>query len=439
MAALIIGYYDNISQQRKEQCYNLVKDFLTEAINKFNPSSRLDHIGDILLATPFLCSHLKIFRRTKIEKLFVYCLLNEDTNPMMNVDSLSGYGNAGIRNYLAKTNDVQLFKRLRKRYIKHFIHYHVHLKANYAFRRPFPFTYRMASKIYKVCQWLHISSPSCFNPNKYYSQEDITLHNPITQYSKCFWAKHKPLFHIEKDINSHLHCNLVQFLNPAQISVQKENSIINCLKICLEYLFPIREKEKSSTPSYIYWLREKYLRQLSLCVLNMSRDGRQKFIGELSSIDKVNFVAEFVKQLVIAEDMFTHQKAFWEIMINILADAENEIDNHCPQSREYTELLEALTLTSIKWKEDVNSWNSFGKDTIEYFKQLISTFGQHKYLAICICHFINGIGQCYLFEGITWISTILANSSISFEDETSELFNVTFENLIPRINEKKMK
>ena len=68
---------------------------------------------------------------------------------------------------------------------------------------------------------------------------------------------------------------------------------------------------------------------------------------------------------------------------------------------------------------------------------MINTLGSHRYLAVCICKFINSIGQDYILESLSWISDILRQANNKYDDNQIAIsFKNEFEKLIPHIEER---
>ena len=124
-------------------------------------------------------------------------------------------------------------------------------------------------------------------------------------------------------------------------------------------------------------------------------------------------------------------------MKNMLQNANMELGQYSCRSTEYYNLLGALSLSSPNWKIDAQSWKSFCEDTIDYYNQMVKICGSHRYLAVCICKFVNGIGQDFILDSISWISSILHQAKEQYDDnEISNAFIYEFERLIPRIEKR---
>jgi hypothetical protein len=166
----------------------------------------------------------------------------------------------------------------------------------------------------------------------------------------------------------------------------------------------------------------------------MTENGRQRLVLKILNNQRHGFITNFLNHLILAEDIFPHPQEFWQIMKSLLPYAKNEIDSLMFRSNEYYELLNALTLTSQKWKDDAKTWNCFGIDSEEYFQQIVEIFRVHSYLSVCICKFINSIGHDYILNSISWLSNILHTASDKYNDnEITILLVKEFESMIPQI------
>ncbi len=434
VSALIMFYPDKLDKLRLKQCYKIYRDALNTILNDNFQHSILNNLSYILFTTPFLLNKLNWWKYYTISTYFNYFLLSEDNTTMFGNKRLCDDGFEGIRNYLFKTNDTILPTKIRNKYITEFRKYNFFLINHHKFSNSTPLNHNTQKCICRILTFFHLPIPQWLSQNKIYNAESVMFQHPISRYIHCFSARHNKSIPYDKEIEARLQCNLIQFICPKQLSVQDENSIIDNIDLSFEYLFPFQDKHNKHIPTYVYYDRNRYLKQLSLCILNMTENGRQRLVLKILNNQRHGFITNFLNHLILAEDIFPHPQEFWQIMKSLLPYAKNEIDSLMFRSNEYYELLNALTLTSQKWKDDAKTWNCFGIDSEEYFQQIVEIFRVHSYLSVCICKFINSIGHDYILNSISWLSNILHTASDKYNDnEITILLVKEFESMIPQI------
>ena len=127
------------------------------------------------------------------------------------------------------------------------------------------------------------------------------------------------------------------------------------------------------------------------------------------------FVADLLKAFIIAQDKLRQYENFWLVWDKFKAKVI-ELRN----TRYGTEIIETYLFS----KGDVGVKHSLKAENRDFFRQMSNAIGSHPATLYAISKLLYDTDQLYLDDGVTWISTILANDR--YADDPLESYTVLY-------------
>ena len=142
----------------------------------------------------------------------------------------------------------------------------------------------------------------------------------------------------------------------------------------------------------------------------------------LTGLNRTESVAELLEEFVLAEDALNTHKNFWLIW-NLLKKKIYEICKDGDQYSYISNILRSYLFASVSWRRTAKEWRSFKESDKKFFKEVSKNLGHCPTTLYSITKLLNGIGSCYLDDGILWVSIILKNNDLMNKKlETNTIF-----------------
>lgn len=435
-AALTMFYSETLQNTVLHECERVLIASMNLVFSDRYEPTKLDHVGMVVFAMPFLLPHLSWRIRRHVRKQFVMALLNEDENGFFGEERLCDWGMAGVRMYCDRTGDMHFRKWMIKAYRRHFLRYQTFIR-NMDKPRPGSVIWNVRVILFKILKRLHVRTPSWLQAYEWMMPTyRLSYRNRLGAYAKSIVARHwGPSRSIEDDL-AHLACNAIGFYFSTKLVEEDERVIVSDVKDALEFLFwDERRKRKAEEPFYYFQMRRSYLKQLGYCALNMSRKGCLALLNELAKVPRVFQKPELLDGFLVAQYGQHRPENFWQLWNGLLPIVSVALANDSCNHRDSQQVLDTLALKPLYSDGDEQAWLDSENNLVPYFESLVEQFGKHRYLAVSVMKFACGPGKRFLLHTLKWINRIIALSQDEYDRDGANAvaIKVVFECLVPQI------
>jgi len=169
-----------------------------------------------------------------------------------------------------------------------------------------------------------------------------------------------------------------------------------------------------------YEIRNGFTEKLSYFTLSCEFKEIQEYLNPiLDNFENSEEMADLFKEIIYTEDRINSYENFWKIW-DLFKPKIIDINN--VNNWHYNKVLKSYLFSQCSWKETAFEWRSFKEKDKRFFKEITTTIGHYPEVLYAIAKLLNGIGNCYLNDGIAWISTMLINNKslneAKLEDDT---------------------
>ena len=156
----------------------------------------------------------------------------------------------------------------------------------------------------------------------------------------------------------------------------------------------------------------------------------------ICNLNGSKLMPRLLEAFIIAQDKLRQYENFWLVWDNFkskVIEFRNTIHG--------AEIIETYLFDIYVWKKDIVEWHSLRSENRDFFRQMSDEIGSHPATLQAISRLLNGIGQLYLDDGVTWVSNMLANDR--YADDPLKSYTVIYiERFVERyinLNREKIK
>lgn len=184
------------------------------------------------------------------------------------------------------------------------------------------------------------------------------------------------------------------------------HSFINKLKV--------KDNEKID-----YMLRYRFLNDFTELVLNSSSERRDLLMQPVyGKFEFTESIQELVNTFIRMEDRCNCYDTFWDIWGKfkdvIIPKCQAFPLANIEYSYEYRQkdaMLKSILLANLEWSESAKEWHTLKDDDYIYYDDFVDYLPNYPAVLYSIVRLIDGIGNRYFRQGITWISKIITSSN----------------------------
>lgn len=157
-----------------------------------------------------------------------------------------------------------------------------------------------------------------------------------------------------------------------------------------------------------YEVRHGFTEKLAYFILSCEFKEIQEYLQPiLENFNDSEEMADLFKEIVYAEDYLNSYENFWEVWDLF----RPKIIEFSKKNNWYSDkLLKSYLFAQCLWKETAFEWRTFKEKDKRFFKEITTEIGHHPAVLYAIAKLLNGIGSCYLDDGITLISAMLSKN-----------------------------
>jgi len=175
-----------------------------------------------------------------------------------------------------------------------------------------------------------------------------------------------------------------------------------------------------------YEIKHDFIKKLSSLILsckyNEIQEYLERILDDFCNPDKITdyeIIADLFKEIIYAEDHLNSYENFWEVW-NLFKPKIIEISKK--NNWHIDAILKSYLFSQCIWKETAVEWHTFKDKDKRFFKEITTEIGHHPAVLYAMAKILNGIGSCYLDDGIAWISAMLSKNkellTAKLEDDT---------------------
>jgi len=169
-----------------------------------------------------------------------------------------------------------------------------------------------------------------------------------------------------------------------------------------------------------YEIRHSFIGKLSSFILSCEIEEIQEYLQPiLENFNNSEEMADLFKEMIYAEDYINSYDNFWEVW-NLFKPKIIEISKK--NNWHIDAILKSYLFSQCIWKETAVEWHTFKDKDKRFFKEITTEIGHHPAVLYAMAKLLNGIGSCYLDDGIVWISAMLSKNKelleAKLEDDT---------------------
>lgn len=159
-----------------------------------------------------------------------------------------------------------------------------------------------------------------------------------------------------------------------------------------------------------YELRYGFTQKLSYFILTCEFQEIQEYLQPiLENFNNLEEITDLFREIIYAEDALNSYENFWEVwyLFQPKIIELSKIDNWHTDK-----VLKSYLFAQCDWKETAIEWHTFKIRDKRFFKEMAIETGRHPSVLYAIAKLLNGIGSCYLDDGIVWMSSMLKNKEL---------------------------
>lgn len=185
-----------------------------------------------------------------------------------------------------------------------------------------------------------------------------------------------------------------------------------------------RRERRDSPYNIDYGLPRRFFRNLAKFLLNREVHEITEFmIPCIENMQPSDETATFYDNLVSAEDENYRYEQFWAIWKQMLPKYLEISKNH--RGHYFSKITHSYLLAWPYWRAEIQEWHGLKESEIGFYKEIAEQAGNHPAVLDSISQVLNGIGNRFVNDGISWLSTIIMNNK-GLESEVLETNTVYY-------------
>ncbi|MCM2534320.1 ATP-binding protein [Neobacillus pocheonensis] len=246
-----------------------------------------------------------------------------------------------------------------------------------------------------------------FKQNKYKLYENVLIEKFVGEYQEDIEkviANSITLDEIKNIKNINLRILRTAFqLIPLKILDESHKIITqNIISAFAEKLLSDDREEKVD-----YQVRHDFLMKLSRVVLASSRDDVHVYLHPfIDGFNNTESMADLFKEFIIAEDMLKTYDNFW-LVWELFYDKVAELCKGESYGYYNQKIIKSYLFAQTLWNENATEWHTLKDNNKRFLNKVTRNMGGAPSVLYAIAKLLNGVGQKYLNNGISWISRIL--------------------------------
>jgi hypothetical protein len=159
-----------------------------------------------------------------------------------------------------------------------------------------------------------------------------------------------------------------------------------------------------------YTVKHDFLEIYTRFVLNLPKDEIKCYLKPFfDHFHKSETLTDLFQAFVLAEDSLNSYDNFWFVWQYFKVKAF-EICKVGDGYSHISQIVKSYLFAQVSWKKTAKEWHTLKAQNKRFFKEISQNIGHCPSTLYAISKLLNGIGSHYIDDGITWISSMLANN-----------------------------
>ena len=169
-------------------------------------------------------------------------------------------------------------------------------------------------------------------------------------------------------------------------------------------------------------IKHDFIKKFSYFILTCDTkeiyDYLKPILDNFNSSERVidcEIMAELFKEIINAEDHTKSYDNFW-VVFYLFNPKVIELCNSNNNLRT-EKIVKSYLFSQNFWKETAFEWHTFKEKDKKFFEGIATQIGNNPSVLFAIAKILDGIGSCYLNDGIVWIANMLDKNKDIFESK----------------------
>ncbi|HWL22380.1 MAG TPA: AVAST type 4 anti-phage nuclease Avs4, partial [Ureibacillus sp.] len=165
-----------------------------------------------------------------------------------------------------------------------------------------------------------------------------------------------------------------------------------------------------------------FLTKLSEIILSSSSDNIPEYLSPiLSKFNNSESIADLFKVFIYVEDILKRYDNFW-LVWELFFEKVVELNKNSKKSYSNNRIIKSYLFADTLWNDNVTDWHTLTEQNKRFLMKVTRQLGDSPAVLYSIAKLLNGIGQRFIDNGISWISRMLLEHqslwNIELEDHT---------------------
>ena len=178
-----------------------------------------------------------------------------------------------------------------------------------------------------------------------------------------------------------------------------------------------------------YEVSHDFLVKLAEIVLSASNNDIPEYLSPF--IEKFNnneSMADLFKEFIYVEDILKNYDEFW-LVWDLFFEKVVELNNKRKKSYGNSRLIKSFLFAETLWNDNIKEWHSLTESNKRFLMKVTRQLGDAPAALYSIVKLLNGTGQRFIKDGISWISSMLSNNENLWNDELEDYTVYYLENV----------
>lgn len=171
-----------------------------------------------------------------------------------------------------------------------------------------------------------------------------------------------------------------------------------------------------------YKIEHEFYEKLSEIILSSSNEDIPQYLSPLlKKINSSESIADFLKEFVYIENRMRKYDNFW-LVWDLLYEHIVELHSKHRYHYNVSLIIRSYLFADILWNEGITDWHTLKNQDKRFFMKATKDMGDSPAVLYSVVKLLNGIGQKFINNGISWISRMFSEHrslwNVELEDDT---------------------
>ncbi|WP_339259802.1 AVAST type 4 anti-phage nuclease Avs4 [Lysinibacillus sp. FSL K6-3209] len=181
-----------------------------------------------------------------------------------------------------------------------------------------------------------------------------------------------------------------------------------------------------------YEVSHDFLVKLAEIILSSSSDDIPEYLSPfITKFNNNESMADLFKEFIYVEDTLKKYDNFW-LVWDLFFEKVVELNNKRKNSYGNSRLIKSYLFAETLWNDNIKEWHSLTEQNKRFLMKVTRRLGDSPAVLYSIAKLLDGIGQKFINDGISWISRMLLENQSIWSAELEDCTVYYLENVIKR-------